>query len=231
MNIPAQTNILAIDTATEACSAALLCQGTITARFELAPRRHAELILPMADALLAEAGIKLNQLDALAFGCGPGAFTGVRIATGVVQGLALAADLPVITVSNLAALAQTQAAGQVAAAFDARMGDVYWGLFRRDADDCMRCAEEQVCRPEAVPIPDNGNWLGAGSGWMSYRDLLQTRFGEKLTAIAPDAWPTAAAMLEIAVVDHAAGKGRPAADVRPVYLRNDVAKTSQKTLI
>ena len=127
------TTLLALDTATECCSAALLHDGTVTARSEVIPRQHAQRLLPMIEELLGERQLRLQDVDALVFGRGPGAFTGVRIATGMVQGLAFAADKPVIAVSNLAALAQRawreHGAETVAAAIDARMDEVYWGLY------------------------------------------------------------------------------------------------------
>ena len=134
------TKLLAIDTSTEACSAALGIGGDVRERYEFAPRQHAELILPMVDALLAEGQIKLKDLDGLAFGRGPGAFTGVRIATGVIQGLAFGAGLPVVPVSSLAALAQGAAPGHssIMSAFDARMGEVYWGAFAVDKQGLVR---------------------------------------------------------------------------------------------
>jgi tRNA threonylcarbamoyladenosine biosynthesis protein TsaB len=125
--------LLALDTATEACSAAVWVDGTVLERYELAPRRHAALILPMIEAVLAEANLSPLQLDAIAFGRGPGAFTGVRIAVGIAQGIAFAADLPVIPISTLAALAlgaaQETGYSRIAAALDARMGEVYWGVY------------------------------------------------------------------------------------------------------
>ncbi|HDP89812.1 MAG TPA: tRNA (adenosine(37)-N6)-threonylcarbamoyltransferase complex dimerization subunit type 1 TsaB, partial [Thioalkalivibrio sp.] len=150
--------ILAIDTATDACSAALFLDGEVTSRFELAPRRHTELILPMVGSLLEEAGLAVTDLDAVAFGRGPGAFTGLRIAAGVAQGLALGADLPVIPVSTLATMAQQvmdeAGAEAVAAALDARMGEVYWGCYRRDAEGVAEpVGPETVCAPQAVPVP------------------------------------------------------------------------------
>lgn len=217
--------LLGIETATEACSAALWLDGDIRERFELAPRRHAELILPMIDDLLAEAGLRLSELDALAFGHGPGAFTGVRIATGVIQGLSLATELPVLGISTLAALAQTQAADnpQILAALDARMGEVYWGAYRLDDAGSMRLVgDELVVVPESVPIPDTDNWVGAGSGWASYGDILSERLGQRVVRKAADTWPRAGGLLPIAAADVAAGKAVDAAAAQPVYLRNRV---------
>ena len=184
-------NLLALETATEACSVALLRLGAdgrreVIARRRHAPRQQTELILPMVDEVLAEGGLTLSALDALAYSRGPGAFSGVRIAAAVTQGLALGADLPVLPVSSLQALAQgaarTQAADAVLASFDARMQEIYAGAFRCDADGLMwPLTAEVACRPEAVPevlrtawaeLPDDLNTLGAGSGWATYGERL-----------------------------------------------------------
>lgn len=220
--------LLGIETATEACSAALWLDGEVRERFELAPRRHAELILSMVDELLADAGMRLADLDGLAFGHGPGAFTGVRIATGVIQGLSLARELPVVGVSTLAALAQTLAANDknILAALDARMGEVYWGTYQLDDSGSMRLVgHELVVAPESVPVPDTDGWVGAGSGWSSHEAALTTRMGHHVTRIVPDAWPRAGGLLPIAAADFAAGLAVDAAAAQPVYLRNRVINT------
>lgn len=219
--------LLAIETATEACSAALWLDGRALERFELAPRRHTELILPMVDSLLTEAGLQLTDLDAIAFGRGPGSFTGVRIATGVVQGLALAADRPVIGISSLASLAQTVADqhSHVLAALDARMHEVYWGCYSRDSDGCMRLqGEETVCPPAEVPRPDSGNWIAAGSGWESYTETLTARLDDCVDRIEADAWPRAVATAALAAAELAAGHTLTAAEARPTYLRDRVVQ-------
>ena len=148
-------NLLAIETSTEACSVALHHGGTTIARSELAPRRHAELVLPMAEALLAEAGIGRRQLDAIAVGRGPGAFTGVRLAVSMAQGMALGLDLPVIPISSLAALAldAPDNGAAVLAVIDARMGEVYAASYRRGADDTVQALdEERVCAPDVLQL-------------------------------------------------------------------------------
>ena len=147
--------LLAIDTATEGCSAALLIDNKMAVRMDVQPRKHAELILPMLDELLSEAGLSVSQLDALAFGRGPGAFTGVRIATGVIQGVAFAADLPVVPVSTLRALAQRTYNEynhtNVLTAFDARMDEVYWAAYQLDDNGLMSLVgEEAVLSPDDV---------------------------------------------------------------------------------
>jgi Inactive homolog of metal-dependent proteases, putative molecular chaperone len=164
------TTLLALDTATEACSVALLHDGKVTSHYEVIPRMHAQKLLPMIKQLLANSGVALNALDAIAFGRGPGAFTGVRIAIGVVQGLAFALERPVLPVSNLAALAQgalrEHGVQQVAAAIDARMDEVYWGCYKAEAGEMRLQGLEAVLPPERVALPEgsSGDWFGAGTG-------------------------------------------------------------------
>jgi len=224
--------LLAVETATEACSAAIWIDGRVLERFELAPRRHTELVLPMVDRLMAEAGLSMNDLDALAFGRGPGSFTGVRIATGVVQGLAFAADSPVIGISTLASLAQTCADRheRILAALDARMNEVYWGCYIRDEQGCMQvCGEEVVCPPASIPQPQPGGWLAAGSGWASHGDILCRQLPQQELTLVPDAWPRAAATATLAARHRDAGARVSADQARPVYLRDRVIRERQKT--
>ena len=172
---PRAVKILALDTATENCSVALWVDGQLTVREQLLERGHAEQILPMLDELLAASGVSLGQLAAVAFGRGPGAFTGVRLAASVAQGLAFGAQLPVVPVSDLAALAErvlSENAGtrRVIVCTDARMGEVYWGCFERgDSGLAAAATPERVSRPEAVRLPEG--WNGTGRG------LARCRFG------------------------------------------------------
>ena len=146
-------NLIAFETSTEACSVALWRDGEVLERFEVAPRRHAELALPWAQALLAEAGMARSQLDAVAVGRGPGAFTGVRLGIALAQGIALALDLPMLPVSTLAALAmRAPAPGKVLAAIDARMGEVYVAAFERTAAGVEPQGPESVLAPDAVSL-------------------------------------------------------------------------------
>ena len=226
-------NILAIDTATEACSAALLSDGETASRFELAPRRHTELLLPMVDELLAEAGMALSALDAVAFGRGPGSFTGVRIATATAQGIAYSADLPVVPVSTLAAIAQAamdrRNALAVACAMDARMGEVYWATFRRGADGPAELeGEERVLPPSDVPLLEEGiSWHGAGSGWEAYHEALIERLGATPATLDTAALPHAATIARLAAAAFKRGETVSPAEALPVYLRNKV--THQRT--
>jgi tRNA threonylcarbamoyladenosine biosynthesis protein TsaB len=221
--------LLAIDTTEAACSAALLYDRQIIDRFTIAPRRHSELVLPMMDELLHEAGLRLSQLDALAFARGPGSFTGVRIACAVVQGAATAADLPVVPVSSLLALAQSAAgvndAQRVLAGFDARMQEVYWAQCVSDADGLMRLdGEEQVCAPQSVPVPADGAWIGVGGAFSAYGEILQRRLGDRLVDVRAEATVQARDLVRLAARDFDAGFAVPAEQALPVYLRDQVAK-------
>jgi tRNA threonylcarbamoyladenosine biosynthesis protein TsaB len=219
--------LLAVETATEACSAALYLDGQLTEQYQFAPRRHAELLLAMADTLLSEAGLVPAQLDALAFGRGPGAFTGVRIATGVVQGIAYAADLPVVPVSTLATLAQGgyREFGwqRVAAAIDARMNEVYWGTFQADDNGVMQpLAEERVCPASQVPALQGEAWHGIGSGWGTFAEELKEAAGSGLVDGQGGYLPHARDAALIAADAYRRGLAVSAEQALPVYLRDQV---------
>ncbi|QHF02208.1 tRNA (adenosine(37)-N6)-threonylcarbamoyltransferase complex dimerization subunit type 1 TsaB [Pseudomonas asturiensis] len=218
------TTLLALDTATEACSVALLHDGKVLSHYEVIPRLHAQRLLPMIKDLLAEAGIALSALDAIAFGRGPGAFTGVRIAIGVVQGLAFALELPVLPVSNLAVLAQRafreQGVSQVAAAIDARMDEVYWGCYHERAGEMRLVGHEAVMAPElaALPLDATGQWFGAGTGWGYAERIPVTLAGQDASLL-----PHAQDLLTLATFAWNRGEAVPADDAQPVYLRDKVA--------
>lgn len=217
-------NLLALETATEACSAALLVDGQVLERFEVSPRGHSQLILPMVDELLTEAGLTMGQMDGIAFGRGPGAFTGLRIAVGVTQGIAYAADLPVIPVSTLAALAQASEHNRVMVAVDARMDEVYWACYQRGLEGLMTLSgEEQVNSPDQVSLPDNDRWYGLGSGWESYRQALETHCGSLLIGADGTALPRAGEVARLGEACFRAGEAVSAEQAAPVYLRDQVA--------
>lgn len=219
--------LLAFDASTEACSAALGLGAAILQREELAPRRHAELILPMVDSLLQEAGLRLRDLDAVAFGRGPGAFTGVRLAAGIAQGLALGAGLPAVPVSSLAALAQgaTDQTDALLATMDARMGEIYWGLFEPANGGVARLtAGERVSDPAAITLPAGRSFFALGSGWETYGALLAERFKGQVTGAAPARRPQARDLLPLARAELEGGRGLPPEQALPVYLRNEVAQ-------
>lgn len=217
--------LLAFETATEACSVALWIDGAVRERFELAPRRHAELALPWAEQLLAEAGIGKSQLDAIAVSRGPGAFTGVRLGVAVAQGIALALDKPVLPVSTLAVLALQAAGERVLAAIDARMGEVYLGAFVRDGDELRALMPERVAKPDAATVPDGAGWHGVGTGFAAVDGALRTRFGPRLASVDAGALPHAADLARLAALAFARGEAVAPERVEPAYLRNDVALT------
>ncbi|EKE01225.1 MAG: peptidase M22 glycoprotease [uncultured bacterium] len=222
------TRILAIDTSTDACSAALLCGNKIYDRFAIAPQQHTKLLLPMVHELLAEVQLTLNQLDAIAFGCGPGSFTGIRLAASVVQGLAYAANLPVVKVSTLCALAQEvyKELGNpmVLVAQDARMQEIYWGKYRVDNEGIMRAVvPDQLIAPQkVVGVSDNG-WIGVGNGWKIYGDILTKHCN--IPIVESKIYPQAKYITQIAAVDFSVGLMVSAEEALPTYLREEVAWT------
>ena len=226
--------ILAIDTATECCSAALWIDGELLVREELSARGHAQRILPMVRELLREGVVTLAELDLIAFGRGPGAFTGVRLAASVTQGLAFAAKLPVMPISDLRAVAQQAldlpgAAAHVLVCQDARMAEVYWGYFSSVAGFATPCSAEAVSAPANVSQPEAA-WracIGAGSGFSAYPELT-TRFGDKLAAYQPQLLPRAREIARLAAHDGPA-RAVPPEQAVPVYLRDNVAVQAPAT--
>ncbi len=221
--------LLALETATEACSIALYLDGEVMERHEIAPRRHAEYALPWAEALLAEAGIAKSQLDAIAISRGPGAFTGVRLAIALAQGIALALDKPVVAVSTLMAIAVQSPGERILAAIDARMGEVYVGAFARKGDTLSAISTEIVCAPEAVALPDGeGDWHGIGTGFAAVNGILQQHLESQLVSVDATALPHAADVARLAVAAYARGEAVAPERVEPAYLRNNVALTLEE---
>lgn len=222
--------LLALDTSSEGCSAALLVDGELTERFEIAPRGHTRLLMPMVRELLAEKGLVPSDLDALAFACGPGSFTGLRIATGVVQGLAWGLNLPVVPVSSLAAVAygameslDIAEGDAVAVAFDARMGEVYWGCYRCHDGLPELQGEERVCAPVAVSLVGEARqWYGAGPGWQ-FRDQMPAEVSDPMVSVAPDLLLRASWVARLAEKPASEGYTVPAELAQPVYIRDEVA--------
>jgi tRNA threonylcarbamoyladenosine biosynthesis protein TsaB len=224
--------LLAIDTATEACSAALMVGETMLSRYEEPGRGHAERILAMVDELLAEGRCTLASLDAIAVGRGPGAFTGVRIAVGVAQGLAFGADKPVVLISDLAALAQRAAAetqaSLVVACIDARMSEVYWGHFASGADGLVSpVTPERVGSPATVELPNGAAWVAAGTGW-AMPELAARRPAVGTPPSLPGLLPRATEVARLARRDFALGRAVPADQALPTYLRDDVARPKSR---
>jgi len=222
--------ILAFDTATDVCSVAVWVDGAVDERCEIG-RRHAERLLILVDEALADAGTTLRGLDAICFGRGPGSFTGLRICAGVAQGLAFGADLPVVAVSTLAAIAQHAGSTHVLAAIDARMQQVYWGEFVAGVDGLVQLqGEECVVAPATVPLPAASTWIGAGSGWEQYAPILQARLADRLQQWRSGGYPSARCVAELGVRDFRAGKAVAAEQALPVYLRDNVAIKSSERL-
>ena len=221
--------ILAIETATEACSAALLIDDQVKVEFEHAPRQHTQLILPMLDKVLAEADVVLADIDAIAFGRGPGAFTGLRIAAGVTQGLALATERPVIAISTLAALAQqvyeTHQHTHMLTALDARINEVYWGKYSIEQGRAVLEGEEQVILPQEITSIHSEQWAGVGSGWAVYGDELSAIANGHLKNIYAGIEPSAEYIAKLAAYEFATGNLLSVEEAQPVYLRDKVAQT------
>jgi tRNA threonylcarbamoyladenosine biosynthesis protein TsaB len=230
--------ILALDTATEGCSAALLIDGALITREKEFDRGHAEHILPMIDGLLIEAGLRLEEMDVLAFGRGPGGFTGVRLAASVTQGLAFGAGLPVVPVSNLAALAQRAldlafAPERVLVCSDARMQEVYWACFERAENGLAKLlGQEHVGPAQSVTLPPEwadvpaGSVAGIGRGFRAY-PVLQETVGPRVAVARDDLLPRAAEIARLAALDVTAGRLLKPEEAIPVYLRDDVARPQQ----
>lgn len=224
--------ILAFETATAACSAALLVNGEICEEFIVAPQRHAELILPMIEKLLARAGVSLRDLNAIAVGRGPGSFMGVRIAVGIAQGLAFGADLPVIPLSTLQILAQTAhlqtGSAEIIAGWDARMQAIYWGAYRLTDQGVMApVIADALSAPHdiIIPLPEK-QWLLAGNAWAIYRQELGAVLGSKTEAL--DIYPRAGAMLGIAARLYQENQVQKAWEIEPVYLRDQVVQSDRE---
>jgi tRNA threonylcarbamoyladenosine biosynthesis protein TsaB len=216
--------ILAIDTATEACSVALLIDNEVQEIFEIIPRQHTERVLPMVDEILNGANLSLSELDALAFNCGPGSFTGVRVATSVVQGLAFSAELPVVPVSSLAALAQSAFRQghyeSVLSTIDARMNEMYWGCYQLESGLMSLIDEEQVST--AQKVVKEGSWHCTGSGWDTFKNELQMSKRVSITSSSADCFPHAQDIAVLAVGLYLQGKSLSAEDAIPSYIRDEV---------
>jgi len=217
--------LLVLDTSTEYCSAALWLDGRIRARRVLAGQRHSSLLLPMVDELLRESAITLRELDGIAYGAGPGSFTGLRIACAVTQGLAFGADLPVVGVSTLQSIAEQTGADRVLTVLDARMAEVYWAAYRREGTGWAAVIEPQLALPQSVTVPPGDGWVGAGNGFVALGEVLRPRLAAQLARIDDTLMPDAAAMAPLAVQAFERGAGMDAALAAPIYLRDKVALT------
>lgn len=230
--------LLAIETSTEACSAALFTGSEKIERFEIAPQRHSDIILSQIESLLGEAGYALTQVDAIAFGSGPGSFMGVRIATGVAQGLAYGIDRPVIPVSTLQILAQSSYENEererVIAAWDARMNAIYWGAYRMEGGIMRPIQSDCLNKPEEfsrtiIGLTENAQWAGVGNGWEVYESTLSAKIREQLTSIDVHVYPHARSALEIAKERFEKKEWLDPLKAEPVYIRNQVTRNPKET--
>lgn len=222
-------NILALDTSTEFLSVALQADGQLRARHFHAGQTHSQVILPTVRELLNEANIDMQDLHGIAFGAGPGSFTGLRIGCGVAQGLAFGANLPVVGVSTLMALAEASGHSRVIACLDARMGEVYHAVYLKVADAWQTVIAPGLYKPEQVPTVDGQDWVGVGNGWATYADVLAEQYAGQVITTMPEQYPEASAMLRLALPVFEAGQGQPAAEAAPIYIRNRVAlKTHER---
>lgn len=228
-------NILTFDTATEACTVALQCGDNVYYRHEIAPQKHASLLLPLIQSLIAEANIKLSDLNAIGFGCGPGSFMGVRLATGMAQGLGFGLNIPLIPISTLQTIAQTalvatetRAQASVLAGWDARMNEIYWGFYQLDKNNIMQpIVNDQLSAPESVDT-SFVHTIGslAGNAWKAYQNRLPSAFS--IIPSFTDIYPEAKAMLTIALSKYVAGETVSAVNAHPHYVRHHVVHTTSK---
>ena len=216
-------NILALDTSGDYCSLALWLNGEMLSREERAEQNHSEVLLPLLDAFLRENRVSLDQLHGIAYGAGPGSFTGLRIACGVAQGLAFAKGLPVAGICTLKALAEAMPGEKVIACLDARMGEIYHAAYEKRGDSWREACAPGLCTPDQAPLVAGDDWIGCGSGFAVYGNKLQQRYRGRLKQIAADAVPRARDMARLAVSMLERGEGCKAEQAAPLYLRNKVA--------
>ncbi len=221
-------NLLAIESSTAHLSVALACGGEIISRECDAGQRHSELALPMVEALLVDAGIARDALDALAFGAGPGSFTGVRIACGIAQGLAFGLGVLVVAVPTLLALADDAGGERVIAVLDARMGEIYHAAYVRGAGGWLAAVAPCLCKPGNAPAVPGSGWTGAGSGFAAFAEVLGERYSGQLHRTRPELVPRAAAVARLARDGFAGREFVPAEQAAPLYLRDKVALTMRE---
>jgi tRNA threonylcarbamoyladenosine biosynthesis protein TsaB len=231
-------NLLAIETSTEFCSLAVSRGDRVQTRHFAAAQSHGEWVLESARELIAQSGLRLPDLDGIAFGQGPGSFTGLRIACGVTQGLALALSIPVKGIGTLCALAEESGRDKVVACLDARMGEVYHAAYRRMPSSGTTGGEHWqawqevlppgLYKPQSVPLVEGEGWTGSGSGFAAHGATLAAVYGGRIAETQPELSPTARAVLAMARPYFEAGEGMDAAMALPVYLRDKVALTSRE---
>ena len=221
-------NILALDSCTEMCSTALLHDGKRYEQSELTQRGHSDLVLGMMDGLFEQSASTISDVDVLAFGRGPGSFTGVRVGVSVAQGIAFARDIPVVAISSLAAVAQKAAneigAEYIAVAMDARMGEIYCAHYHYDGHVVNFLNQERVCAPDEFLPFNQVECVGVGSAWRVYETALKANFGDKVVRVEADYFPEACHVIRLAEIEILAGKLVSVDQALPVYLRDNVAK-------
>lgn len=220
-------NLLALDTSTEFLSLALQLGDKTYVHYQHAGNTSSELILPQIQVLLDTVNIQLSDLNGIAFGAGPGAFTGVRVACGVAQGLGFGANIPVVGVNTLLALAEASGEDKVIACLDARMSEIYHAAYVRKNGGWIEKSATIVCKPEAAPVLA-GEWFGVGSGWAVYGETLSKIYAQNLGQVFCNITPTAEAILQLAKPTFEAGLAKPASEAAPIYIRNRVALTTNE---
>ena len=215
--------IVAIDTSTEFCSVALWLDGELVSRARHAGPKHSEFLLPMLDELFTTTKTRLNEFFGIAFGAGPGSFTGLRIACGVTQGLALGANLPVVGVSTLLAIAEASGAARAVCCMDARMSEVYHAAYTREGDDWATIHEPGLYKPQSVPDIDGNDWIGCGNGFAVYEQALMNRYAGQVVGLQATLFPHAKEIARLAVPLFERGMGREAVNAVPIYVRDKVA--------
>lgn len=221
-------NLLAFDTSTDTLSIALMAGASTFSYHERVGTRASDLILPQIHALLNQSNIQLKDLHGIAYGTGPGAFTGVRIACGVAQGLGFGLNLPVVGINTLHALAQASGAQKAIVCQDARMGEIYFVALERQGDGWHETLATALHKPGELPEVSGAGWVGVGSAWAAYGDALQARYHKALRAVDAQAAPDARAILQLALPLFRDGKTQPASEAKPLYIRNRVALTTQE---
>jgi tRNA threonylcarbamoyladenosine biosynthesis protein TsaB len=216
-------NVLALETSTEYCSVALLCPGAVSVREAHAGQRHSDLILSMVDEVLNEARIELVDLHGIAFGAGPGSFTGLRIACGVAQGLAFGAGLPLAPVTTLAALARAAGGSKIVACLDARMEEIYHAAYKRTQTGVREVSAPVLCTALGAPALEGDGWLGCGSGFDRHEERLRQRYGAQLAEVRHGLHPHAREVAMLGAEILRAGAGVPAERAVPLYVRDKVA--------
>jgi len=220
--------ILALDASTEYLSLALWLDGKVESLDMHAGQTHSQIILPKIRELLDASNLQMRDINGIAFGEGPGSFTGLRISCGVAQGLAFGANIPVVAVSTLLSLAHASGRDKVIACLDARMGEVYFAAYENSAEGWKEISAPGLYKPESLPALPSDGWVGVGSGWDAYAEPLQSAYQSQLAECLTGKYPSASAMAELSVSRFEAGLGLPAAQAAPVYIRNKVAFTSSE---